>query len=310
MSIMKKGIQFAKNTIKKTVKFVKKNWKIIVLVGLGVFTAGLATIGGFAGFSAAMSAAGGGFGGFMSTVGSTMWAGVTSIGGSLGIGNGASGAAAAATKTTGMGLGGGLGWGSSGYGLGVTPTEFAANQVARGVGQAAITGPDVTTQGIAPPPTSTTVDPTAVGKAGSGTTTQQISNSVSKTPPTNTPPPPTGKPGWWDTGLAQAALVTTGGQMVAGYAAAKAAEEDDPLGFWGVDLTGKGNDVAPPTFQQAPAPQIEWFNSGAGGPTVIQAPLAPQITRYQSYQPQPYPQQSFQPQPTGLMGPVAPQVGG
>ena len=39
-------------------------------------------------------------------------------------------------------------------------------------------------------------------------------------------------------GLAKAAAITTGGQMLSGYFAGKASEEDDPdpLAYWGVDL--------------------------------------------------------------------------
>jgi hypothetical protein len=76
-----------KKLVKGVVHFVKKYWKVIVIVALVVFTAGIATVG-LAGFSSAMAAAGGGVGGFFSAVGSTMIAGVASIGGTFGIGSG------------------------------------------------------------------------------------------------------------------------------------------------------------------------------------------------------------------------------
>ena len=56
-------MSFIKKSIKKTWKFVKKNWKTIALVAAIVFTAGVATVGlgafaaaGFGGSAAAASA--------------------------------------------------------------------------------------------------------------------------------------------------------------------------------------------------------------------------------------------------------------
>lgn len=94
-----------KKAVKGVVKFVKKYWKVIVIAAAVIFTAGIATVG-VAGFSSAMAAAGGGFAGFMSAVGSTMVAGVVSIGGTFGIGSGvtastAGGAFAAAPAVVG-----------------------------------------------------------------------------------------------------------------------------------------------------------------------------------------------------------------
>jgi len=96
MSKIKKGI-------KKVGKFIKKNWKPIVAVAAGLFTAGIATVG-TAGFSGAMSAAGGGLTGALSAAGSTMWAGATGLAGTIGLGSGASGAAATASGMTGSTL--------------------------------------------------------------------------------------------------------------------------------------------------------------------------------------------------------------
>ena len=86
MSKVKKGI---KKGFRKVSNVVKKHWRTIALVGAAAFTGGLA-IGGWSAFKSAA-----GTGGLWSTIGSTMWAGVTGTAGTFGIGSGASGAFAA-----------------------------------------------------------------------------------------------------------------------------------------------------------------------------------------------------------------------
>lgn len=76
-----------KKAVKKTGKFLKKHWRKIAVAAAVVFTAGIATVGA-AGFTAA--GAGSGFGATLGAIGKTMVAGVQAIGGSLGIGQGAS----------------------------------------------------------------------------------------------------------------------------------------------------------------------------------------------------------------------------
>ena len=264
MSIIKKGIKAVGKVVKGVTKFVKKHWKVIAIVALSVFTMGIATVG-FAGFSGAMAAAGGGFGGFMSAVGSTMWAGVTALGGTLGLGSGASGAAAAAGNVTGAGLFSGhaaaaLGSTSAKAGIaaqaaakaGVTP--LMAN-----VGTA-LTGSAIPSASSLSPmiaPASSVVPPMAAPVAAS-----TVAPAVA----------PTAARGL--SGLGQAALITTGGQMLAGWAAGKAAEEEDPRGFWGVDLTGKGGDVAPTITERPAPPTINYPNPNAMQ-MMVQAPLPP-----------------------------------
>lgn len=101
---MGKIFKFTKKMFKKSIDFVKKYWKAIVITAAVVFTAGIATVG-LSGFAGAMGS--GGIGGFMSAVGSTMYAGAGAIAGSFGLGYGAQGAAAIAGNVQGVSLGGG-----------------------------------------------------------------------------------------------------------------------------------------------------------------------------------------------------------
>lgn len=138
MSAIKKvvgGVVHAvKGVVTGAVGFVKKYWKPILMAAAIVFTAGIATVG-VAGFSSAMAAGGGGFGGFMAAAGSTMTAGVASIGGSLGIGSGvtastAGGAFANAGIMSGLAPGAGLtlGSGAAAQGLGLAASTVAPAQ--------------------------------------------------------------------------------------------------------------------------------------------------------------------------------------
>jgi hypothetical protein len=62
--------------------------------------------------------------------------------------------------------------------------------------------------------------------------------------------------------LAKAALITTGGSALSGFAQGKMLEEDDPKAFWGVDLRKKkekeavkGIAIAPTVpYPEAPQP--------------------------------------------------------
>lgn len=147
MSGVIKGIGHAiKKVVKGVAHFVKKYWKVIVIAAAIVFTCGIATVG-LAGFSAASAAAGGGFGGFMSAVGSTMVAGVASIGGSIGIGSGvtastAGGAFAAAPVMAGVSSGAGLtlGTGAAAQGLGLAASTYAPAATAANAGVAGAAG--------------------------------------------------------------------------------------------------------------------------------------------------------------------------
>ena len=101
---VKKVFSISKKIWKGAAKIVKKAWdnkwvRAAVIVGLSVFTVGLAA-GGFAAFSAASAAAGGGIGGFFSAVGTTMATGFSTIGAAFGVGAGAAPAGATAAATS------------------------------------------------------------------------------------------------------------------------------------------------------------------------------------------------------------------
>jgi hypothetical protein len=97
MSFVGKAI---KKVFKVAKKIVKSKWfKIAAIVAACVFTAGISA-GGFAVFSTAAEAAGGGLGGFFAGVGATMSAGMASIAGAFGIGAGYVGPASAGVVGT------------------------------------------------------------------------------------------------------------------------------------------------------------------------------------------------------------------
>ena len=226
-------------------------WKTIVLVGLSVFTMGLATVG-FAGFSGAMAAAGGGFGGFMSAVGSTMYAGATAALGSIGIGSGAQGAAAIAGGVEGVGLMGGhlaatLGSESAKAGI-------AAQTAGMVPGTASFVGPSATLAGSSP-----TAAPTLTAGATEATkqaAAQSVKDAAVKE---------VAKKGMGD--FTKAALVTTGGGMLSGLAQAKMMEEEKPKALWGVPLRGKeARDYADDGgLTEAPPSPLEQFIAQAQG---------------------------------------------
>lgn len=143
MSFVKKAVKkvfkFHKRLFKKTKSFVKRavksKWfKIVAIIALSVFTAGLAA-GGFAAFGAASAAAGGGIGGFFSAVGSTMatgWTAITSSVTGMFSGGAAQTAAAgqplmtAGLEGTGGLLGSGAAAGANAAGTGVLAAEAAS----------------------------------------------------------------------------------------------------------------------------------------------------------------------------------------
>lgn len=128
---MSKVVKTVKKGFKKVKKFVKKNWKPIVAVGLAAFTGGL-SIGGLGAFKSAVAA-----NGLWSTVGSTMWAGATGIAGTLGIGSGAAGTFAAHAGMQGATLL--TGAAAQGLGMAAQTMGPAANAASSAVGT--YTGP-------------------------------------------------------------------------------------------------------------------------------------------------------------------------
>jgi hypothetical protein len=283
MSIIKKGIKAIGKVVKKVVSFVKDYWKEIVVVGLSVFTAGLATVG-FAGFSGAMAAAGGGFGGFMSAVGSTLYAGVGAIGATFGIGPGAQGTAAAWGGAEGASLFSGSHLAAA-LGSDTAAASIASQQAA--LMPAGMHGPAAALAGAATGPQA------AVGNVASGAASQTLAGGAAAPPAA----PATAKTGFFSGDLAKAALITTGGQMLSGYMQGKALEEDEPLAFWGVDLRsdeaqGKedvdeedrmyaelipepGAAYTPPQVATPYGPDVEAMNVAPVGPVQSYGPYTP-----------------------------------
>lgn len=256
MSAIKKGV-------KKIGKFVKKHWKTIALVAAGVFTAGIATVG-VAGFTGAMSAAGGGLTGFLSATGSTLWAGATSIAGTLGIGSGAQGTAAAygaaaghgGTLTTGA-LAQSLGFTSAG----ISPqaqqaaktaldsgsgwrTALEASQAATTASQAASQGLMTATQSAAPSAVQSAA-PTAMQQSAQAAGSQIPQVVIESNAPS------------LGQTIAQAAIPAAF-QMGGAYLQAQGmAEAQEPNQMWGVDLeTGESYGPQPLMMQPPPDDRV------------------------------------------------------
>lgn len=181
MSAAKKAIKGVANAVKGVVKgvthFVQKHWKAIVIAAAIVFTAGIATVG-VAGFSSAMGAAGGGFGGFMSAAGSTFAAGASTLtGGAIGstsafggtaAGSGATGVFAATPGTIG---------GTTASTLGAAaPTTTGI--MASGAGTAATTLPGITV--TAPAAAGAGNLASTAATVGGGSVASQIGNRASQ----------------------------------------------------------------------------------------------------------------------------------
>lgn len=248
---------------KKTRKFLKKHWVKILLVAATVLTAGVATVG-FAGFSSAMAAAGGGVGGFLSAAGSTFVAGAAAIGGSLGIGSGvtastAGGAFAAAPVMQGVAAGTGLtlGSGAAAQSLGLAASTSAPAAALGGGPPAALAGPagsTAITQG------GRTAVNLAAGAGGAG----GAANAASTAAGTMGSGGGSGTIGSW-IGNNAGTLIQTGMGLVNGYMQGRQQEEDwertKPRGFFGVGLNDEesvpiGGEMplmwSPQSFQRPP----------------------------------------------------------
>lgn len=305
-------MSFVKKVVRGIVDFVKKYWKEIVIVAAVVFTAGVATIGGWSAFTTVA-----GEQGFMSAIGSTMWAGVTGTAGSMGIGSGASGQAAALTGKTGMGLGGGLGWGSAGKGLGVTASEYSANVMAQGASDALVkrAGEEAAKKALAEGKTMTEAQAAAMD-AGKAQAMSVEAPGVSQTALAKYGPAKAGEslagvPGaeaGMSTGeaLMWSSAISTGANAAQGYMQGKMYEESMPKAAWVVDLTGKHPYTGPlpgspgtlpgvqagPAALQAPGPSLAGAVSGAeaGALASVRAPFAPLMAASQPFRPAPAPQ--------------------
>jgi hypothetical protein len=230
---------------KKGLKFLKRNWRKIVIAAAIVFTAGIATVG-FAGFGAAMgtaSAAGAsGFGAFMSAAGSTMMAGVASIGGTLGIGKGAA--------LSGFG---GTGYATLGTGAAAQGLGLAGSNAAMTAGNLASSAPSAL---ASPAMRAGQAAASAVGPSGAGGGLAGAANAASAANAAGTA----------GGGLANATggflrnnagtLLQAGMGLVSGYMQGRAQDEEwertKPRGMWGVGLNGV------PSTSPSFAPGLMW----------------------------------------------------
>ena len=226
--------------VKGAVNFVKKHWKTLVIVGLTVFSMGVAS-SGWGAFTQAIGEFGGGFGGFMQVVGSTMYSGLTALGGTLSIGQGAAGTVAKLGGVQGTGLFGG-------HLAAALGSNVAKAGIASQLGGAA--GPGVTLTGIGAAPTATTVGEGVGAKAGTGL---------------------------FGSDMAKAALITTGGNMLSGYAAGKASEPPKQRGFWGVDVQNRNDRSGDVVFDPGAVPLSSFTPPTPAASAQPAAPVVPAV---------------------------------
>ena len=265
MSGIVKGV---KKAFKAVGKFVKKYWKQIVIAAAIVFTAGVAAVGGWGAFTAAAGAGTAGgvtFGGVMSAVGSTMAAGVSSIGATLGFGGGATaGAGGAAAAGSGFA-------GAANAGLSAASAAGAGTAA----GASAFTGAAATASAAA-----SAAKLAALGSAAGGVSAAAANASNAARGGTGGAGAGGGNTAWWNSGTGNAAnaaggqaagttgfmnspwfgpVLNAGANLVGGYmqqrAAEDAAEEARPRQLWGVPLRDDGGpQLTPEDIQIAAAP--------------------------------------------------------
>jgi len=214
---MGKVFRTIKKGIKSISKFVKKNWKAIVITAAVVFTAGIATVG-FAGMSSAFGAlTAAGTSPFMAglqVAGSTLWAGATSIAGTLGIGPGASGMVAEAAGMEGTNLF-----------TGALAAKLGGTAAQANVANAAAPVGDVMPGG------------SGFGTIGKSQIPLVGGSSPPITPPPITPPPVT-PPNSFMNSLGGAALIQGGIGAIQGYYKGKQLEGRLPLSSYGFNSDG------------------------------------------------------------------------
>lgn len=211
-----------KKAVKKVGKWVKKNFKYIVIAAALVFTAGLATVG-TAGFASASAAAGGGFAGALSAAGSTMVAGVASIGGTLGIGQGAN---LAAFGGSGYAT---LGTGAAAQGLGLAGAQ--GTMTAARTAQMAAAAPSAALGGGPP-----------AALAGAGAAPSAAPSAMAGTSALSGAPAAAPAAGGFLSKPATGMLLQAGMGLIGNYMQARQQEEEwdriKPKGYFGVGLNG------------------------------------------------------------------------
>jgi hypothetical protein len=226
-------VSVVKKAVKAVGRFVKKYWKQIVIAAAIVFTAGIATVG-VAGFSSAAAAAGGGVGGFLSAAGSTMVAGVASIGGTLGIGQGASLAGF-----------GGTGYATLGTGAAAQAMGLAGSNAAMTAGNLARTAPAAALGGGPPAAMAGGAGTSAATAAGRTVVTAPglAGNAASTAAGTAT------RAGGFLSNPNAGIFLQAGMGLIGNYMQARQSEEEwdkiKPKGYWGVGLNGEADAQGP-----------------------------------------------------------------
>lgn len=278
---MGKIFKSLKKIRKSVFKFVKKNWKAIVITALVVFTAGVATVG-FAGMSAAFSsltaAGASSFSAALQVAGSTLWAGATAIAGTLGIGPGAQGMVAAASGMQGATLGTGalaakLGGNIAQVNManaGINATGAGGSGMAASAGGTMAMPTGAVSKGMAKG--METIAGNVAGQSGMAPTAANLGANAAKT----------------STSLlgdtAKTALVTGGMGMAQGYIQGKMNGGNDPLAYFGVNMNGKdpsfilpgqiNPETGEPATEQDAKDYNEWKRTGDVNPFAAPVPVA------------------------------------
>lgn len=249
-----------KKAVKKVGRFVRRNWKSIAIAAAVVFTAGIATVG-TAGFT--MAGAGKGFGATLGAIGKTMVAGVQAIGGSLGIGQGASLA----------GFGGSgyatLGTGAAAQSLGLAGSNAA--MTAGRVAQMGATAPGQAGYGVL----MNSANPAAAATTGGAQIAGGMGGSLGVGVGSGAGGAATGGGGFFSN-PSSGLLLQAGMGLVNGYMQGRAQDEDwertKPRGYWGVGLNGTPDANGPLMASNGPMWGASSWGAQPAQPSAVQVP--------------------------------------
>lgn len=249
-----------KKVVKKATRFVRRNWKSIAIAAAVVFTSGLATVG-TAGFAAA--GGGSGFGATLGAIGKTMVAGVQAIGGSLGIGQGAS-----------LGGFGGSGYATLGTGAAAQSLGLAGSNAAMTAGRVAqmgATAPGQAGYGVL----MNSANPAAAATTGGAQIAGGMGGSLGVGVGSGAGGAATGGGGFFsnpNSGM----LLQAGMGLVNGYMQGRAQDEDwertKPRGYWGVGLNGTPNASGPLMASNGPMWGASSWGAQPAQPSAVQVP--------------------------------------
>jgi hypothetical protein len=249
-----------KKAVKKATRFVRKHWRKIAVAAAVVFTSGLATVG-TAGFAAA--GGGSGFGATLGAIGKTMVAGVQAIGGSLGIGQGAS-----------LGGFGGSGYATLGTGAAAQSLGLAGSNAAMTAGRVAqmgATAPGQAGYGVL----MNSANPAAAATTGGAQIAGGMGGSLGVGVGSGAGGAATGGGGFFsnpNSGM----LLQAGMGLVNGYMQGRAQDEDwertKPRGYWGVGLNGTPNASGPLMASNGPMWGASSWGAQPAQPSAVQVP--------------------------------------